>query len=144
MAYPGNAPPMRALPLAFLPDDLMLRYSMANAESTHPHPKALVVASLRGLDAAGDTDGADEETLRYLERVDALPPPRRLPCEPPFLAADALETLCGPQPIWRTAAEGGTRPRRVTGLEADAMRTAGCVLWLLKHHVAGQPLDTLL
>mmetsp|Transcript_62816 Transcript_62816/g.119395 ORF Transcript_62816/g.119395 Transcript_62816/m.119395 type:complete len:602 (-) Transcript_62816:28-1833(-) len=166
---PGNAPPMRALGLAFLPDDLMLQYSIANAESTHPHPKATtatlcivyaarkfvcdraptatiitdVISSLSKLDS-GDPAVPDEETMQYLAQVDSLPAPQPVDCDPPWLSAAALETLCGPQPIWKTSEEGGRRPRRVTGLDADAMRTAGCVLWVLKHHVAGRCLDTLL
>jgi len=167
-ACPGNAPPMRALPLAFLPDHLMLRYSVANAESTHPHPKATtatlcivltarrfisdpappatlvtgVISALRALET-GDPQVPDDETMRYLAQVDSLPPPQPVD-RVPWIADDVLEVLCGPQPIWKSESEGGTRPRRVTGLDADAMRTAGCVLWLLKHHVAGRPLDTLL
>lgn len=175
MAYPGNAPPMRALPLAFLPDDLMLQYAIANSETTHPHPKATtaslcialaarrfvlqrappaslisdVVDDLRALCASHKMPAAagvlpDEETLHYLGQVNALAPPQGVDCTPPFLPCAAMETLCGPQPIWKTEEEGGVFPRRVTGLNSDAMRTVGCVLWLLKHHVAGRPLDTLL
>ena len=42
--FPGNAPPMRALPLAFL-DDAAEREKLAilNADTTHPHPRALYI-----------------------------------------------------------------------------------------------------
>lgn len=61
--YPGNAPPMRALPLGassspllsnsawphalafatgFLPEDYMEFISRANANATHPHPKCKI------------------------------------------------------------------------------------------------------
>ena len=39
--YPGNAAPMRALPLIFVQDDkIMIHLARANANSTHPHVKA--------------------------------------------------------------------------------------------------------
>merc|ERR1719424_2442664 len=35
--YPGNAPPMRALPLAFIQDDVeLIALARANADATHP------------------------------------------------------------------------------------------------------------
>ena len=36
---PGNAPPMRALPLAFLAPADLERLAELNADATHPHPK---------------------------------------------------------------------------------------------------------
>ena len=43
---PGNAPPMRALPLAFLAAAQRERLSVANADATHPHPKARAASLL--------------------------------------------------------------------------------------------------
>jgi len=170
LPYPGNAPPMRALPLAFLSDDsLMLKYAMANADSTHPHPKATtatlcivyaarrfvceraapgsifrdVLASLQNLREGDAGPGVpDDETISYLKQVDSLPGPLPIDCEGPWISAENLETLCGKQPIWKVGV--GNRPRNCSGLGADAMRTAGCVLWILKHHRPTKPLNTLL
>lgn len=38
--YPGNAAPMRAVPLGFAPKQHLNRYAIINADATHPHPKA--------------------------------------------------------------------------------------------------------
>jgi hypothetical protein len=44
---PGNAPPMRALPLGFVADNAdRERLCRANANSTHPHPKAVAASFL--------------------------------------------------------------------------------------------------
>jgi len=37
-----------------------------------------------------------------------------------------------------------SEPKFVRGLNADSMRTLGCVLYLLKHHTEGQPMQILL
>jgi len=39
---PGNAPVMRAVPLAFVPEELTRTYSDINANSTHPHEMARI------------------------------------------------------------------------------------------------------
>ena len=44
--YPGNAPPMRALPLAFVPPGRRLPMCILNADTTHPHPKARLASYL--------------------------------------------------------------------------------------------------
>lgn len=174
MRYPGNAPPMRALPLAFVADDaLLVKLSRANADSTHPHPKARA-ASL-GIALAGrlylldrvapaalvaevrqkllalrslDEESFDDETLSYLQVVDDLPGPGPMDATnfEDFLADATVESLCGPQPVWRgpSGSNPDSKPRMVRGLDADAQRTLGCVLYLLKHHREGHTLETLL
>merc|ERR1712224_48238 len=177
MQYPGNAPPMRALPLAFVHDDgLLITLSRANADATHPHVKAraaslgiavlgrlfiidkielariipMVSQELQRLDNLGIEEAGsmlDDETLRYLDDVDKLPPPGPFTTSyEDFMSADALACLCGPQPVWRGPEDSNPdgMPRKVRGLGADAQRTLGCVLYLLKHHCGGKPLETLL
>eukprot|EP00931_Biecheleriopsis_adriatica_P092269 TRINITY_DN66090_c0_g1_i1.p1 TRINITY_DN66090_c0_g1~~TRINITY_DN66090_c0_g1_i1.p1 ORF type:complete len:520 (+),score=110.84 TRINITY_DN66090_c0_g1_i1:82-1641(+) len=177
MKYPGNAPPMRALPLAFLHDDVnLVKLALANADSTHPHVKARAASlgiavlgrlfviekvtpsevipatsqELSRLDNLGvEAPGTmlDEETLQYLKDVDALPAPGTLTSSfEDFMTDDTLTGLCGPQPVWRGPddSEPDGMPRMVRGLGADAQRTLGCVLYLLKHHSEGKPLETLL
>jgi len=166
--YPGNAPPMRALPLAFLPEALLLQFSIDNADATHPHPKArlssLIVALLgRAVLVDGMGTGhrliptlilelkrfmrieaalEDPDILPYLTSVDSLPGPGKLYGSYESLyPKSTIETLCGAQPIW-SKAEG--KPREVSGLGADAMRTAGCVVYLLKWHREGAVMETLL
>lgn len=56
-----------------------------------------------------------------------------------FVSDATLQTLCGPQPVWQAQ-----RARPVRGLNADAMRTLGCVPWVLKHHSARKPKQALL
>eukprot|EP00927_Polykrikos_kofoidii_P024985 TRINITY_DN22557_c1_g1_i1.p1 TRINITY_DN22557_c1_g1~~TRINITY_DN22557_c1_g1_i1.p1 ORF type:complete len:671 (-),score=106.16 TRINITY_DN22557_c1_g1_i1:472-2484(-) len=175
MRYPGNAPPMRALPLAFVAGDARLvELAKANADATHPHIKARAaslgvavaarcfllerVASsdfigavgreLQRLDALSESPGemVDAETLEYLVGVDALPPPGPLDKRyEDFMSDASLESLCGPQPVWR-GPKGDPpdgMPRMVRGLNADAQRTLGCVLYLLKYHTEGASLETL-
>merc|ERR1712176_1606060 len=171
--YPGNAPPMRALPLCFIErDELLVRLAKANADSTHPHVKARA-ASL-GIALAGryfimnrhpaeniishvcnaltklkehDESMFDDETISYLKRVDMLPEPGPLESgHAHFLSDEARTQLCGPQPIWRgpDGSPPDKMPRMVRGLGADAQRTLGCVLYLLKFHTEGTQMQTLL
>jgi len=174
MQYPGNAPPMRALPLAFVSsDDQLVKLSRANADSTHPHRKAraaslgiAVLGRLFMMDrtnsaslVAGvckrlqelqclDEESFDEETLSYLQIVDSLPAPGPVDASSfeSFLADSTVEALCGSQPVWRgpTGDAPDRMPRMVRGLNADAQRTLGCVVYLLKHHREGHALKTLL
>lgn len=142
--YPGNAPPMRALPLGFLPEADMERISLANADSTHPHPKAraaslLVARAVRHLlveghpheniisACAAGIERLDQETSEYLARVDQLPDYHLDEVQRDFLPVQ--EVLCGPQPL--TSPFTGAQ---FYGLNSDSMRTAGCVLYLLKWH----------
>ena len=77
----------------------------------------------------------DHETTEYLMDVDRLPDYHTLPGGLDLVCA----ALCGPQPIaWATQRFG----EPVRGLNSDAMRTVGVVLYLLKWHRA--PFDSLL
>ncbi len=122
--YPGNAPPMRAVPIGLMGDGLV-RCAAANAEATHPHPKALAASAIVAYAAEyvmvkeGDpsciipycrskTSTIDEETYEYLGRVDSLD-------------EFDLETICGPQPV----KEG------VNGVPASSMHVAGAALYIL-------------
>jgi ADP-ribosylglycohydrolase len=138
--YPGNAPPMRAIPLGFLPNEFMFKLAIINADATHPHPKAqaaslLVARATRYLVLMNgkpsdiiqyckkDIAQLDQETEKYLEAVDELPDSNENE-----LNEHEFEILCGPQPILHP--HGHT----IYGIGADSMRTAGCVLYVLKHH----------
>eukprot|EP00038_Savillea_parva_P014740 m.217170 g.217170 ORF g.217170 m.217170 type:complete len:406 (+) comp28963_c0_seq1:164-1381(+) len=156
---PGNAPPMRSLPLCFFPLHERARLCVANAHTTHPHPRAVaaswviataarylavehgppdrllevVIASLRDTPSVHDA-----ATVEHLTAVSALPDYHiygpRLQHMPP--AAYAL--LCGPQPhpiAARFKVRGGADGRApMHGLWTDAMRTAGVVMYLVRYH----------
>lgn len=143
---PGNAPPMRSMPLAFLPKEELERLCAVNADATHPHPKAraasfvvaaaaqwlvvrkgdqrqVLTVALEELKASGLRDSATED---YLDAVDKLPDWHEYGERLESMPVDIHNRLCGPQPM-RT-----TPPRN--GLGSDAMRTAGAVLYVLKWH----------
>jgi ADP-ribosylglycohydrolase len=123
--YPGNAPPMRAVPIGFLESSKINRLAALNAEVTHPHPKA-IAASIVIARAARyliverrpasrlisyclkKIEGIDRETSLYLKAVDRLP-----------------EQLSNEDHIFLVG-----NPK---GLGADSMRTAGTALYILKH-----------
>ena len=141
-AYPGNAPTMRSIPFGFLSwgpyGDNIYRHCEVNTNITHPNSKALasslVIAYatkffLGPLQAkkeelleacANAVEFCDLETSEYLRRIDNLPS---------ILAETDYEILLGPQPIPNFMKEGQT----IRGLNSDAMRTAGAVLYILKH-----------
>jgi ADP-ribosylglycohydrolase len=136
--YPGNAPPMRAVPLGFLPSERINAYAIINADATHPHPKARAASILvaratefllckQGLSVdlisycLAHMEGIDNETSDLLLQVGQLPPPAEL--------SDAhYEVLCGPQPIVAPRFLPG-----IYGLPSDAMLTGCCILYVLKH-----------
>lgn len=93
--HPGNAGPMRALPISFIADPLVrLQLAVRNSDSTHPHPKSRA-ATFAIVEAGAwlmlrkqafktvisacieclklNPEIFDQETVRYLEVVDALP-----------------------------------------------------------------------
>jgi len=136
--FPGNAPPMRAVPIGFVEDDLINRYAIINADATHPHPKAraasIIVARAAQYLLCKDGDpnelvgycknhiiGIDEDTEALLDEVDKLPAPNELQTE-------HYTVLCGPQPIVKPRFLPG-----INGLPSDSMLTAGSVLYVLKH-----------
>lgn len=133
-AYPGNAPPMRAIPIGFVSEDLINAYAIINADVSHPHPKAraasiIVARAARFLIVEEGSHellipyclnhirDIDSETYEYLCKIDKLGP---------SLSEEDFSFLVGPQPI-----PGFLPPR--TGLGCDAMRTAGTMLYILKH-----------
>jgi ADP-ribosylglycohydrolase len=134
--YPGNAPPMRAIPIGFMPEALINKYAIVNATCTHPHPKAiassiLVARACRFLlvekkDKKQLFDYCirqitEEETIEKLKLADALPAPGEL-------QEKDFEVLCGPQPLQRSEFIEG-----LYGLSSNAMYTAVSALYLLKH-----------
>ncbi|KAL6080382.1 ADPribosylglycohydrolase superfamily protein, variant 2 [Balamuthia mandrillaris] len=177
--YPGNAPPMRAIPLAFIQDDpqRQFHYALLNADATHPHPKARVASYLivkaaeymiikreepRGIIdyclASCGVEKIDEETYDYLREVNQLEDyhvleersrnrerrrrermEKRKDRDEEDYEEDEeeecgidYELLCGPQPI---------PTYNINGVGPDSMRTAGCVLYILKFYRS--PMDTL-
>lgn len=136
--YPGNAPVMRAVPLGFLPGELIDSYAVINADATHPHPKARAASILIARAArymiiekgdperimaycAGFVHGIDSEMDQYLTKIDLLPAPETI-------SEAELVILLGPQPI-----EPPRFPAGIKGLPSDAVLTAGAVLWVLKY-----------
>ncbi|WP_343636230.1 ADP-ribosylglycohydrolase family protein [Fluviicola sp.] len=134
--YPGNAPPMRAIPLAFAPEDRIDLYAAINANCTHPHPLAVASSILVARAAQGfllkDIQPEqliayclqfinEPETIALLKKADQLPGPENL-------QEGDYEILCGPQPIREDQFLPG-----ICGLPSNAMQTAVCVLYVLKH-----------
>ncbi|MBS3147990.1 ADP-ribosylglycohydrolase family protein [Candidatus Woesearchaeota archaeon] len=136
--YPGNAPPMRAIPFAFVQEHDINRCAVINADATHPHPRARVASIIVARAAEylllrdgnptsivsycqEQVKGMDKDTDLLLQRIDELP-------RPEDLKEHQYEVLCGPQPIVAPRFMPG-----ITGLPSDAMLTGGCVLYVLKH-----------
>ncbi|MBU1202049.1 MAG: ADP-ribosylglycohydrolase family protein [Nanoarchaeota archaeon] len=140
--YPGNAPPMRAVPLGFAGEKLE-EYAIINADATHPHPKAraasIIVARAAKYILVKNGDKKDlikycgefikeidAETYQYLKAIDSLKGE---------LTEKDYELLCGPQPI------SNFPIKNLYGLATDAMRTAGAALHTIKY--AENPFDAL-
>eukprot|EP00908_Phaeocystis_cordata_P014862 Transcript_25974.p1 GENE.Transcript_25974~~Transcript_25974.p1 ORF type:complete len:300 (-),score=115.85 Transcript_25974:67-966(-) len=162
---PGNAPPMRALPLAFLARARdRERLSVENADATHPHPKAraaslLVATGCRFYALKGGAQAellqaavaqlevsslAEPETIAHLRALDQLPDYHDFGPRFARMPREVHALLCGPQPCPFTlgkvpAGADGTAPMH--GLYSDSMRTAGAVLYLCKWQRG--PLDAL-
>ena len=132
---PGNAPPMRAIPLGYVQEELIDTYAIINADATHPHPKAraasIIVARAAQYLLLHDGNpqkiisyckqfirNIDCETEKLLDVIDTLPAPEKLKKED-------YKILCGPQPIVNMPG--------INGLPSDAMLTGGCALYILKH-----------
>lgn len=142
--YPGNAPPMRAIPLAFAPSDRINEFAAINADCTHPHLLAATASILVARAAEGfllkeiQPESIisyclmfidEPETVALLKAADQLP-------EPGSLSEADYEILCGPQPIREDQFLPG-----ICGLPSNAMQTAVCVLYVLKH--AQTPFEAL-
>ncbi|MGB0522516.1 MAG: ADP-ribosylglycohydrolase family protein [Flammeovirgaceae bacterium] len=136
--YPGNAPPMRAVPLGCLPAPLIDDYAIINADATHPHPIAraasILVARATAFLLVKKGQPADliaycqrfikeicTDTYELLQDIAKLPPPTQL-------QTPHYETLCGPQPIKSPRFLAG-----IHGLPSDALLTGGAILYILKH-----------
>lgn len=134
--YPGNAPPMRAIPIGFVKEERINEYAAVNATSTHPHPKAvdasiLIARAARGLLVEGigheELIGyclrfiADPETIETLKAADRLH-------GPDLLQGKDFEVLCGPQPLEKKEFIEG-----LYGLSSNAMYTAVAALYFIKH-----------
>jgi len=134
--YPGNAPPMRAVPIGFVREDRINSYSILNAISTHPHPKAidssiLIARATRALlvDDINQKDLiphciqyiTDKETIEKLKLADNLHSPE-------LLQGKDFEVLCGPQPLQKKEFIEG-----LYGLSSNAMYTAISALYFIKH-----------
>jgi len=136
--FPGNAPPMRAMPLGFMDSSLINQYAIINADATHPHPKARAASILvaRACEFLLVKNGKaselisyclqyiediDRETSDLLLKIEALPVPSKL-------SESDYEILCGTQPIVAPRFLPG-----IKGLPSDAMLTAGSVLYVLKN-----------
>ena len=124
-ANPGNAPVMRAAPLAWV-----------EADRINPNPRAiqasqcLAQAAFFMMVRKGEAKGIiphciqsiplDEAFLGYFEAIDALPAYADL-------TSNDFGVLCGPQPIEEPYFLPG-----ILGVPSDAFYTVGCVLYVLK------------
>ncbi|MNK18877.1 ADP-ribosylglycohydrolase [compost metagenome] len=142
--YPGNAPPMRAIPLGFVAEDQLDRFAAINANCTHPHSLAVASSILVARAAQGILLKAlapekiisycipfidEPETIALLKVADELPSPDQL-------KESDYEILCGPQPIKKDQFLPG-----LYGLPSNAMQTAVSVLYIVKH--AKTPFEAL-
>jgi len=104
--YPGNAPPMRAIPIGFVTESIINSYATINADATHPHPKStassIIIARatefflLKNPANSGiipyclsHIENIDEETNAYLRAVDELGAE---------VDEEDYKVLCGEQP----------------------------------------------
>lgn len=160
---PGNAPPMRALPLGFLPRIHREKLSVENADATHPHPKAraasLLIATAchhlvvqcgpkeavirAALAELQSSFLCERATLYHLHTLDRLPDYHEYGERFSAMPREVHARLCGPQPCPFTTniPAGADGTSEMEGMYADAMRTAGAVLYLCKFERG--PLDVL-
>ena len=133
---PGNAPVMRAIPLAFIKQGDVGSYAIINADVTHPNDtgrKASLLTILTAWHFLRENGKADDliaflrayigtqDIKDALEKIDALPAPNKLTKED-FLF------LHGEQPLpyikW---------DKNIYGLPCAAMKTALNAVYVLKH-----------
>lgn len=159
---PGNAPPMRSIPIGYLKGHLREQAVRENADSTHPHKKSRAASFLiaTAVDWLAIQGGETKSVLKaclfalrkselsenltevHLEKVEALPDWHDLGERFSDMEEDTFTFLMGPQPMRPSTPGAEHRPR--FGVDSDAMRTAGIVLYLLKWHRPGDAYHTLL
>lgn len=133
---PGNAPVMRAVPLAFIPKGNVPNYCVINANSTHPHDLAIKGSLLATMvtwhflreDGDGgnlisflDANLYDKEIKQMLQTIDELPAPYLLS------EADYL-FLHGEQPLPHIKWD-----KNIFGLPCACLTTAYNVVYVMKH-----------
>ena len=160
---PGNAAPMRALPIGFVADaNERVRLCIENADATHPHPRAraaafLIATACRHLIVEGGERStllhtctaalkastlSDSSTLAHLDALSSLGDYHAYGARFSAMPRAVHATLCGPQPCpFTTHPCGSDGTSRMEGICSDAMRTAGAVLYLCQW--ASGPLDVL-
>lgn len=147
--FPGNAPPMRAVPIGLLHDFNKMKYlSIINATSTHPHPKAITASFLTAVASNYmlvqrknpqdiisycleeinklEEEHVDIDTVNKLKEVNKLGDYHSLKLGDNGREGMDYNLLCGNDTF---------------GLQSDSMHTIVCVLYLLKYHRT--PFDTL-
>ncbi|HLP12275.1 MAG TPA: ADP-ribosylglycohydrolase family protein [Flavobacteriales bacterium] len=134
--YPGNAPPMRAIPLAFAGEEHIDNYARLNANCTHPNPLAVASSILIARCAEGlllkniSHDQLIQYCLRFIDEPETMELLRKadlLP-EPAKLSEGDYHILCGPQPVPHKLFMEG-----MFGLPSNAMQTAVSALYVIKH-----------
>jgi ADP-ribosylglycohydrolase len=132
---PGNAPVMRAVPLAFVNKENVYDYSIINARSTHPHlmwEKASLLTVLTARHFLRNQWTKEDliwcllhegewEFGILLRAIDQLPPPDKL-SEKDYLV------LHGEQPLPHIK-----RDNTIYGMPCAAMKTALNVVYVMKH-----------
>jgi len=133
---PGNAPVMRAVPLAFVAEADLYKYALINANATHPNENGRMASYLTVLVASyflrheGERHNLinwlrgvikDDGMLYSLVEIDMLP-------SPSYLREQDYLVLHGQQPLphipWDST---------IYGLPCAAMKTALNVVYVLKH-----------
>lgn len=133
---PGNAPVMRALPLAFIAWNDMHSYAIINADVTHPNDNGRKASLLTVLTAwhflrnNGEAHNLiafllencnDDVARNALKKIDRLPLPGKL-------SGEDYVFLHGPQPLPYISWD-----KNIYGLSCAAMKTALNVVYVLKH-----------
>jgi ADP-ribosylglycohydrolase len=133
---PGNAPVMRALPFAFIPQSNVYDYAIINADVTHPNQAARNASLLTILTAwhflreNGESDDLiaffleqpiDDTVKKTLKKIDALPVPTEL-TEEDYILLHGVQPL--PYISW---------DKNIYGLPCAAMKTALNVVYVMKH-----------
>jgi len=132
---PGNAPVMRAVPLAFVPWEDLSLYSIINADSTHPHRFGRMGSYFTALTAwhflreNGDYSNlisflianiSNTEIKNTIQAINKLPAPNEL-SEADYLFLHGVQPL--PYITWD----------KIYGLPCACLTTAYNVIYVMKH-----------